>query len=229
MSTENTTKMMTLPIVIAAALNHTATIIFLHGLGDTGHSWSRELEAIREPYMKIVCPNADIMPVKMEGLAEMTAWFDLEGLEPTSTEDVDGITKAALYVNSLIDEEIKAGIPPERILVGGFSQGGALALYSALTCSKKLAGIVALSCWLPLRKTLTPSMVKANKNIPILQCHGTSDDVVKFDFGKSTAGMLRKVSENVDFKKYVDVKHSLCNDMMDDIKKFMLDFLPADV
>lgn len=82
----------------------------------------------------------------------MPAWFDIRGLDPQAGEDADGIVNASNYVHGLIDKEIKDGIPSERIIVGGFSQGGALALYSALTYPKKLAGIVGLSCWAPLAK-----------------------------------------------------------------------------
>jgi lysophospholipase-2 len=85
----------------------------------------------------------------------MPAWFDIKGLDVSATEDVNGIKNATVYVHSLIEKEITEGIPSERIIVGGFSQGGALAIYSALTFPKKLAGIIALSCWLPLSKTFS--------------------------------------------------------------------------
>lgn len=86
----------------------------------------------------------------------MPAWFDIKGLDISSTEDIEGITKATTYVNSLIEKEISEGIPSERIILGGFSQGGALAIHSALTFPKKLAGIIALSCWLPMNKQFSP-------------------------------------------------------------------------
>ncbi len=87
---------------------------------------------------------------------KMPAWFDIKGLDMSSSEDVEGIKKATTYIHSLIEKEISEGIPSNRIMVGGFSQGGALALHSALTYPKKLAGVVALSCWLPLHKSFSP-------------------------------------------------------------------------
>lgn len=87
---------------------------------------------------------------------KMPAWFDIKGLDMSSPEDTEGIKKATAYVHNLIEKEISEGVPSDRIIVGGFSQGGALALYSALTFPKKLAGVVALSCWLPMHKLFTP-------------------------------------------------------------------------
>lgn len=96
------------------------------------------------------------IPVSLNMGMKMPAWFDIKGLDILAAEDVDGIKKATTYVHSLIEKEISEGIPSERIVVGGFSQGGALAIHSALTFPKKLAGVVALSCWLPMSKAFSP-------------------------------------------------------------------------
>lgn len=96
------------------------------------------------------------IPVSLNSGFKMPAWFDIKGLDITSPEDIDGIKKATAYVHGLIEKEISDGIPSEKIVVGGFSQGGALALHSALTYPKKLAGVVALSCWLPMNRLFSP-------------------------------------------------------------------------
>lgn len=96
------------------------------------------------------------IPVSLNNGFKMPAWFDIKGLDISATEDVEGIKKATTYVHTLIEKEISEGIPSERIMIGGFSQGGALAIHSALTFPKKLAGIIALSCWLPMSKAFNP-------------------------------------------------------------------------
>uniref|UniRef100_A0A2K6V4G6 palmitoyl-protein hydrolase n=1 Tax=Saimiri boliviensis boliviensis TaxID=39432 RepID=A0A2K6V4G6_SAIBB len=124
---------------VSGAERETAAVIFLHGLGDTGHS----------PTLGSGLPR---IPVTLNMKMVMPSWFDLMGLSPDAPEDEAGIKKAAENIKALIEHEMKNGIPANRIVLGGFSQGGALSLYTALTCPHPLAGIVALSCWLPLHR-----------------------------------------------------------------------------
>lgn len=215
------------PVVLNATVKHTASIIFLHGLGDTGHGWSSALSAVRLPHIKVICPTANTIPVSLNNGFKMPAWFDIKGLDISSAEDVDGIKKATTYVHTLIEKEISEGIPSERIMIGGFSQGGALAIHSALTFPKKLAGIVALSCWLPMSKSFNPSMVPANKDIHIIQCHGDCDPIVSYNFGQLTASVLKNVTKNLIFKTYNGMMHSSSDEEMIDIKNFIKSLLPA--
>ena len=108
------------------------------------------------------------MPVTLNSGFQMPSWFDLLSLDPAGKEDEVGIKKAHQLVEMLIEEEVKAGIPSERIMLGGFSQGGALALYTALNCKQRLGGVIALSCWAPLHKQLGSSSL-VNRDIPYLQ------------------------------------------------------------
>lgn len=215
------------PVIINATVKHTASVIFLHGLGDTGHGWASAMAGIRAPHMKVICPTANPLPVSLNGGMKMPAWFDIKGLDMNSPEDSPGITKATAYVHSLIEKEISEGIPSERIIVGGFSQGGALALRAALSFNKKLAGVVALSCWLPLHKEFSPSQVTANKDIHILQCHGDCDPIVSYNFGQLTASVLKKFTQNAEFKTYSGVMHSSSEEEMDDIRDFLRSRIPA--
>ncbi|VDP31966.1 unnamed protein product [Soboliphyme baturini] len=109
---------------------------------------------MRSGYIKFVCPHAPVAPVTINGGMTMPSWFDLKGLSASSAEDEVGIKAASKEVQGWLDEEIKSGIPSNRIILGGFSQGGALALYSGLTYEKPLAGLVAFSCWLPLHQEI---------------------------------------------------------------------------
>lgn len=212
--------------VINATSRHTATVIFLHGLGDTGHGWSQMFGAIRAPHIKYVCPTAKAIPVTLNGGMRMPSWFDIRGLSPGSSEDEPGIKAAAELLQTFIDEEEKAGIKRERIMVGGFSQGGAVALYSAFAYPQApLAGIVSLSTWLPLYKTL-PGAVKANQSTQILQCHGQDDSLVAHSFGKMTSELIRSFDPNIQFKTYAGMDHSSCDQEMQDVRDFIAKCLP---
>ncbi|KAM4706212.1 acyl-protein thioesterase 1 isoform 4-T4 [Rhinophrynus dorsalis] len=170
-----------------------------------------------------------IMPVSLNMNMSMPSWFDIIGLSPDAQEDESGIKKAAENVKALIDQEVKNGIPSNRIILGGFSQGGALSLYTALTTHQKLAGVVALSCWLPLRTSFPQASANsANKDVSVLQCHGESDPLVPLMFGSLTSDNLKTIINpaNVSFKTYSGLTHSSCTQEMSDIKQFIEKQLP---
>jgi len=156
-------------------------------------------------------------------------WFDITGLSPDSQEDEPGIKQAAENVKALIEQEVKNGIPSNRIVLGGFSQGGALSLYTALTTQQKLAGVTALSCWLPLQASFPQGPISGiNRDISILQCHGDCDPLVPLMFASLTAEKLKTLVNpaNVTFKTYEGMKHSSCQQEMMDIKQFIDKLLP---
>ncbi|XP_035667669.1 acyl-protein thioesterase 2-like [Branchiostoma floridae] len=214
------------PVTVSASGKHTATVIFLHGLGDTGHGWSYALSEIRQPHIKYICPTAPKMPVTLNEGYEMTSWFDLYTLNIGGREDEAGIKKAAALVQGMVEEEEKGGIPSNRIVLGGFSQGGALALYAAFTLEKPLAGMVALSSWLPLHESF-PDAMKVNNESPILQCHGDMDPVVPYKFGQMTKSVLSKMCSNYTFNTYPGMMHSSSAKEMQDVKEFLDKVLPA--
>ncbi|XP_073692668.1 acyl-protein thioesterase 1 [Garra rufa] len=111
-----------LPAIVPAACRATAAVIFLHGLGDTGHGWAEAMAGIRTPYVKYICPHAPIMPVTLNMKMAMPSWFDIISLNPDAEEDETGIKRAAESIKALIDQEVKNGIPSHRIVLGGFSQ-----------------------------------------------------------------------------------------------------------
>jgi len=213
------------PVVVAPSGKHTATIIFLHGLGDTGHGWASSIADIRPPHVKVICPTANKMPVTLNSGFQMPSWFDLLSLDPAGKEDEAGIKKAAQVVDLIIAEELKTGIPADRIMIGGFSQGGALSLYTALHTNHKLAGVVALSCWFPLHKQIAGSS-QTNKDIPFLQAHGDCDPVVPFKWGQLTSQLLRDILPNHEFKSYKGMMHSSSEEEMRDVKQFIAKCLP---
>eukprot|EP00064_Thunnus_orientalis_P008867 superscaffoldBa00001086_g8890 len=169
------------------------------------------------------------MPVSLNMRMSMPSWFDIYGLSPDADEDEMGIKRASENIKALIDQEVKNGIPSHRIILGGFSQGGALSLYTALTTQQKLAGVVALSCWLPLRNSFPQaSAMSANKDTHVLQCHGDADPLVPFIFGSQTAEKMKSLISpaNITFKSYRGLPHSACPEEMVDVKRFIEKQLP---
>ncbi|XP_030004117.1 acyl-protein thioesterase 2 [Sphaeramia orbicularis] len=214
-------------VTVSGTEKETAAVIFLHGLGDTGHGWADSMTSIRLPYVKYICPHASHIPVTLNMKMMMPAWFDLMGLNPEATEDESGIKKAAEDIKTIIEHEIKNGIPPHRIILGGFSQGGALSLYTALTCQHQLAGVVALSCWLPLHRSF-PEASTGHKNLPILQCHGEADAMIPLEFGGLTAVKLRHIvnPQMITFKTFPKLPHSSSPEEMAAVKEFIEKYLP---
>ncbi|CAF3677487.1 unnamed protein product [Rotaria sp. Silwood1] len=191
--------------IIPANDKHTASLIFLHGLGDVGESWLEVFDMYNIPkyvrHVKFIFPTAPIRKITLNYGMSMTGWFDAYGLDRSSKEDQKGILEASKYLNDLIEDEINHGISSERIIIGGFSQGGAAALHTALTTSHMLAGVLALSAWLPLSSTFPKALIAGDKKLylPILQCHGKQDPVVQMEWGR----LSEKVIKEMGFKKYV--------------------------
>uniref|UniRef100_A0A5K3EJM6 palmitoyl-protein hydrolase n=1 Tax=Mesocestoides corti TaxID=53468 RepID=A0A5K3EJM6_MESCO len=203
--------------VVKPRAEHKASLIFLHGLGDSGRNWSLQLKRIVPPNCKVICPNARPIPVSVNQQCVMPAWFDIYGLTIDAPQDEAGIQKVAEQVSKIVRAEIDdEGIPPNRIILGGFSQGGSVALYTALTSPSLhgLGGVFILSSWLPLAQQLTSdaSRIKADHNLPILQFHGTSDPVVPFAVGSLTNTVLNSFQfSNCELHQVPDLGHS-CNE-----------------
>ncbi|KAM7240959.1 hypothetical protein CapIbe_007531 [Capra ibex] len=171
--------------------------------------------------------NAATVSLTSSTSAPMHSWFDLMGLNPDTPEDEAGIKKAAEYIKALIEHEMKNGIPAIWILLG-FSQGGASSLYTALTCPHPLAGIVALSCWLPLYRAFPQEANGSAKDLTILQCQEELDPMVPVRFGALTAEKLWSIvtPARVRLKTYPGVMHSPCPQEMAAMKEFLEKLLP---
>lgn len=217
------------PIVVAARAKHTATLIMLHGLGDTGDGWAPALEQILASpalaHVKGVCPTASAIPVTLNGGMRMPAWFDLFGLTTSSREDIAGMRRAQALVAGLIAAE---PVAPSRVVVGGFSQGGALALLTALSGEKRVGGCIALSTWLPARGELAVAGAAPHApELPILVCHGDEDPLVPFAAGRETAAWLTRAGAAVQFKGYPGMGHSACDAEMRHIADWLAQTIPA--
>ncbi|KAJ3942607.1 hypothetical protein N0V92_013762 [Colletotrichum tropicale] len=225
------------PLVFPAAGKHTATVIFAHGLGDTGNGWASAVENWRRRQrldeVKFVLPHAPQIPITCNFGMRMPGWFDIKKLDGTveslrENEDAPGILASNEYFHSLVQAEVDAGIPADRIVLGGFSQGGAMAIFSGLTGTHKVAGIVGLSCWLLLSErfaSLVPAD-KPNQAMPIFMGHGDADPLVRPELGALSMEALKKLGYDVSRTLYPGMGHSACLEELDDVEAFLLKQLP---
>jgi len=218
----------TFSVLPARGAAHTATVIFLHGLGDTGMGWSLGMEEIQRKDVKYLCPTAPTQAVTLNFGFQMPSWFDIYGLEDDSPVDMHGLKTASEAIRGLIDDEVSKGIKEDRIVLGGFSQGGALALFTYLTmarCLPPLAGIAAFSTWLPQVEG-HEKLVTNTTQTPILQCHGTVDEIVPLSRGKQTHKLLQTINSDVTFKEYPYMGHHSSIEEMEDLRAFLDKVIP---
>jgi len=180
-------------------------VIWLHGLGADGHDFEPIVPWLPlDPghRVRFVFPHAPPRPVTLNAGLIMRAWYDIRSLGERHDEDEAGIRESAGLVAALIDEQVGLGIRPDRIVLAGFSQGGALALSVALRCPSRLAGVVALSAYLVLGHSLAAERSPANAGIPVFQAHGTHDPMVPLVAGEQTRDALRALGYTVDWRTY---------------------------
>ncbi|KAJ1727759.1 hypothetical protein H4S06_000215 [Coemansia sp. BCRC 34490] len=222
--------MSTLPAAIVRARGtHTASVIFIHGLGDSGHGWVPVAQILSQslPHVKFIMPHAPEQAVTVNGGFRMPSWYDIKSLEKIAgDEDEAGMNASMMKINDLIRSEVDAGIPANRIVLGGFSQGAALTLFTGLQSERRFAGLAVLSGYLPIRDKILTRATDASKKVPVFQAHGTADEVVMFQYGEMTSEVLKKNGYNVDFRTYRHMGHSTCNDEIKDLGQFLSKQLP---
>jgi phospholipase/carboxylesterase len=199
-----------------------ASVVWLHGLGADGYDFDPIVPALRlpgGPEVRYVFPHAPIRPVTINGGAEMRAWYDIVTIQRSGNEDEAGIRESGEAVAALIRREAERGIPAHRVVLAGFSQGGAIALHAGLRYPEKLAGVIALSCYLPLRAA-AGEFHEANRGASIFMAHGSLDPVVPAVLGEESAVFLSEAGYDVQFKSYV-MPHSVCPEEVEDIRRWM--------
>ncbi len=190
----------------------TASVIWMHGLGADGNDFVpvvRELALPPSLPIRFVFPHAPVRPVTINNGFRMRAWYDIVAADFNSRTDVAGVRASQLQVEALIAREVARGIRSSRIVVAGFSQGGAVALYTGLRHTERLAGIIALSTYLVGADKLATEAASANRAAPIFMAHGTADPIVRFDWGNASRDALVKSGYNVDWHTY-GMEHSVC-------------------
>jgi len=200
-----------------------AAIIWLHGLGADGNDFRPivdELGLGPSHGLRFVFPNAPIRPVTINNGMDMRAWYDIKGMAIADKQDREGIEDSATEINALIGREIERGIAPERIILAGFSQGGAVALHTGLRYPKALAGIMALSTYLPLAELLGDQASEANRNIPVFMAHGNADPVVPMTLGQASREHMTRAGYAVDWHEY-PMQHQVCMPEIQDIGQWL--------
>ena len=214
------------PLEISTATNVSASVIWLHGLGADGYDFAPIIKRLDCPHIRFILPHAPEMPVTRNNGYVMPAWYDVYGLTGFTKEDESGIRQTQAYIESLIANEIARGIAATKIAIAGFSQGGAIALQTALRHPQTLAGVLALSTYLPLRATLHTEAHAANKNTPIFMAHGSFDDIITLETCQNSLKILQEENFPVAFYEY-PMAHSVCEQEIADIQTFLDNVLPA--
>jgi len=221
-------------LIVQPAAAHTATVVFMHGLGDTADGWvdtAASVFARALPHVKFILPTAETRPITINGGYPMPGWYDIKSLSAhRELESCDGIHDSRTRVLALVQQEQEVhGVPPGRVVLAGFSQGGAMSAFVGLNFPgpDPLAGIVVMSGYLPLPKEVKPSA--AALRTPVLQCHGDEDAVVPLDYGRDCQEHLTRFGcKDVTFKMYEGLPHS-ANDaeLLRDVVAFLKRVLPS--
>ncbi len=200
-----------------------AAVILMHGLGADGHDFETlvfELKLPPDAAIRWVFPHAPIRPVTLNGGMPMRAWFDIIGLDRRSEEDEAGIRESGDKIRDLVHREKERGIPADRIVLAGFSQGGAMALHTGLREDERLAGVLALSTYLPLARRVGAEAHPANAGVPIFMAHGTADPIVPIALGEGSRDRLRSQGREVEWHTY-PMPHSVCAEEVADIREWL--------
>jgi len=198
-------------------------IIWLHGLGADGHDFEPVVPQFINPdkAIQFIFPHAPIQAVTINGGMKMRSWYDIKMMDIGKLPDEAGIRESEQSVLELIEAQIKAGFKPEQIILAGFSQGGAIALHTSVRVQYKLAGVVALSCYLPIPEKLGAEQSGKNLTTPFFHGHGSYDPVVPFDLGKSSYQTLKAGGYQGSWHEY-PLQHGVSMDELEDIKRFIL-------
>jgi phospholipase/carboxylesterase len=212
-------------VEIETAPAPSASILWLHGLGADGHDFAPIVPELRLPFaVRFVFPHAPMRAVTVNNGAVMRAWYDVRGIGGERREDAEGVRASQAQVEALIAREQSRGIPDKRLVLAGFSQGGAMALYTGLRHRERLAGILALSCFLPLADTLEADAAPANRDVPIFFAHGIHDPLIPLARARSAHDTLVELGWRVEWHEYA-MPHSVCKEEVNDVSAWLTNVL----
>ena len=211
------------------ALENSGSVIWLHGLGADGHDFEPVVPELRLPptmALRFVFPHAPVRPVTVNGGMEMRAWYDILSFDAEGRSDAAGVAESSEILLALMREEIAAGVPAERIVLAGFSQGGAIAAHVGLRYPEALAGLMLLSTYLPLPSAFAAEVENKRdsqpRSVPLFMAHGLFDPVLPLALGRESAEMIRRAGFTVDWREY-PMPHSVCPEELADIRSFLLE------
>ena len=219
---------MQIPDCVEVELGHPqASVIWLHGLGADGHDFEPmvpELGLSPDDGIRFVFPHAPVRPVTINGGMTMRAWYDIRTFDRDGPQDEAGIRESALLLERLIERERQRGSDYPRIVVAGFSQGGAIALHTGLRFPQRLAGVMALSTWLPLAQSFREEVAEntdaALRGLRIFMAHGSFDPVLPIEFGKTTRAALQSAGFNVEWHEY-PMGHAVCAEEITAVRRWL--------
>ena len=204
-----------------------AAVIWLHGLGDDGQGWSEVIPALALPAtlsVRFLFPHAPVMPVTINNGYPMRAWYDIRENDFNERADLAGVKRSQAQVETLVAREKARGVIAQQIVLAGFSQGGAIALYAGLRHAERLAGIVALSTYVIAPAALAAEASAANRDVPIFMAHGTQDPVVQFRWAEASRRALVAAGYTVEWHTY-PMPHSAVPEEIDAISRFLMRIL----
>ena len=204
-----------------------SSVIWLHGLGADGHDFEPIVPELRLPpdaRVRFVFPHAPMRPVTINGGYVMRAWYDIKALDLDRMVEEEDLEISRGQLEAWIRHEEASGVPSERIVVAGFSQGGAVALYGGLQCERRLAGIVALSCYHPLPHLIRERSSKANAEVPVFMAHGTYDPLVPLPLAEATVAALQECGYEPEWRTY-PIQHGVSAEEIADVGRFLSDRL----
>ena len=220
---------------VPAQKGHTGTVIFAHGLGDTAAGWADAISMIAQrpglAHVRFVLPTAPTQPVTLNMGMQMPSWYDIRGLAERADETCAGLDESQATIAALLRREAgECGVPLSRIVLGGFSQGGALALWTGLqqqgaqpADTEALAGVLCMSGYLPRAGAFECDAEPP----PVLICHGDADPMVKFQYAEATRDKLAAAGVDVSFERYWGMEHCACGEEIDDVGAWLEARLPA--
>lgn len=201
------------------------TVIWMHGLGADNRNFDELVPAIlhhSQIPLRFIFPNAPVRPVAINENLPTRAWFDVYSLTNLDREDETGIIESEEQIKHIINAEIAYGIPAEKITLAGYSQGGAMALHTAIRLKQKICGVLALSCYLPLPDKFTHHITTENRETPIFLAHGTRDDVLPIMAGRISNSLLQPSYSNLRWHEY-DIAHEISMQEIHDIGLWLAD------
>ena len=211
------------PIEIETGVNPKFSVIWLHGLGADGRDFLSVVPVFRESglaSLRFVFPHAPVRSITVNGGMKMRGWYDIRGVDFARDEDADGLAESAAIVRGLIAREVARGVAAERIFLAGFSQGGAVVLYAGLRFESRLAGIIALSTYLPLADSLHAEQSDANRDMPIFYAHGRDDPLIPISLAQQSQRQLAREGYAVTTREY-GIAHGVSAEEIDDVAEFL--------
>ncbi|XP_004626997.1 lysophospholipase-like protein 1 [Octodon degus] len=221
--------------VVSPTGRHSASLIFLHGSGDSGpglRRWIKEVlnQDLTFQHIKLIYPTAPARPYTPMKGGISNVWFDRLKISNDCPEQLESIDTMCRVLTELIDEEVRSGVSKSRILLGGFSMGGCMALHLAYRSHRDVAGVFALSSFLNKASAVYQALQKSDGVFPeLFQCHGTADELVLHSWGEETNSLLKSLGVNTKFHSFPNVYHELCKTELQQLKSWILTKLPEEM